>query len=163
MNFNLINVPGTLENFLCKLVTNRNIVGCLYDAFDKGQIFISQGRNSYFKFIYPGIELKTYEVWNLVTLNNEAQITSYSTLFSDLNVDNVVRIFFKARPQIGGLYCAHSNALTVVETARTRIYRFTNPFVGFINLNRNSVTTNLCDVLKLFCLCGDKPVTSIFS
>ncbi len=162
-NLNNINTPGTMANYFCQLLSNRKTIGCLYDELDKANILRSDGKIGYFKFTYPDIGSKTYNTLELILLNNDAQADSLADLFADLTLDNVVKIFFAGRGQIGGLYCARQGGLEFRTTSATRFFNFTNPYQGFINVTPSTVRVSFCDILKIDNQCGNRPAANIFA
>lgn len=161
-NINNVFVDGTIENFICKILANRRYIGCLYDALDLAQTQRSIGSISYFTFEYPTFGKKTYNSLELINLSIESQNSPLSTFFADLNLDNIVRIFFARRFQISQIYCNRKAGLENKAFARTRFFTFINPYQQFIATTPESIRISQCDILKIDCMCQNMVNADIF-
>lgn len=151
-----------MDEYLCQLLSNRSIIGCLYNELDKSSVFLSENRIGYFKFSYPSYGSKTYSSNELLILNNQSVVNTLAELFADLNLDNIVKIFFKGRNQIGGLYCARIGSYEFRTTSTQRFFNFVNPYQGFIDVSPASIRISFCEILKLDCRCGGITPANIF-
>ncbi len=147
-----------IDDYVCNLIAGRTPITNLYFAVDKAREQRSQAKQFCHKVVFAGIGNKTYNAFQLVTLDDQVCRCSMAKLLSNYKdsptIDNFVLVLLKAKNELRDLYQARYRACFMKSTARIFCYTFNNPFGEAANVNRNKLTfKNATTFLDFFCVC----------
>ena len=154
----------TIDDFICNLIAGRKVITGLYTALDTARNTVNIKFYRY-TFTYPGLGKKQYKGEELRTLYCESCNLTYEELCADVtDIDNIVRLLFKAQTTLLPFYQAELKALAMKDMARQYFYTFRNPFQCDC-LDLNLICRKFCrdELIKFFCQCKNKEFVDIFT
>jgi hypothetical protein len=155
-----LNSITTMEQLACFVLSWNWPASSLYNAWSMAIYMRSESKKYNFTFSYNGV-CQNYTGCQIIQLENESRCPSLTTLLQNSNtMDGVIRVFFKLRIQLMGLFSAYPLALDMRSRGLKYVYTFTNPFFGQTLSGVNTIPTlgptfkmNTDCIINMDCAC----------
>ena len=157
-------------DFIKQLIAGKKIINGIYEAVNRAKnVRKFNNGNFCYTLIIPDFGSKTFSRGELLTLDNAALCTSFSSFNIQQSINDVgpfgliVLLFLLTRKEIEGFYQSYYKALYMKSVLKQMCIVFKNPFVdpSESNSKKNCICLSNFTIISLFESC-DLPEFNIF-